>query len=94
VDADRAYSALNYVIQSTSRDVTASALLRLDAAGFTPNLRLPIHDEVLVSIPADKARWGAARIGEIMAHQMGVMPITTDPQVGGRSWGSLYGSDF
>lgn len=94
VDADRAYSALNYVIQSTSRDVTASALLRLDAAGFTPYLRLPIHDEVLISVPADKAEWGAAEVGRIMTHQMGVMPITTDPEVGGRSWGSLYGADY
>jgi DNA polymerase-1 len=94
VDADRAYSALNYVIQSTSRDVTASALLRLDAEGFTPYLRLPIHDEVLASLPTDRAQWGADRIGEIMRHQMGPMPITTDPKIGLRSWGSLYGSDF
>lgn len=94
VDSDRAYSALNYVIQSTSRDVTASALLRLDAAGFTPYLRLPIHDEVLVSVPADKAEWGAQEIGRIMAYQMGPMPITTDPEVGLRSWGSLYGADY
>jgi DNA polymerase-1 len=94
VDADRAYSALNYVIQSTSRDVTASALLRLDAEGFTPYLRLPIHDEVLASLPADKAEWGANRIGEIMRHQMGAMPITTDAEVGLRSWGSLYGADY
>lgn len=94
VDSDRAYSALNYVIQSTSRDVTASALLRLDDAGFTPYLRLPIHDEVLCSLPAEQAAWGAAEIGRIMEYQMGPMPITTDPEVGLRSWGSLYGAEF
>jgi DNA polymerase I-like protein with 3'-5' exonuclease and polymerase domains len=99
VDADRAYSALNYVIQSTSRDVTASALLRLDDAGFTPYLRLPIHDEVLASVPAEHAEWGAKEIGRIMHHDMpikggGNMPITTDPEVGLRSWGSLYGADY
>jgi DNA polymerase I len=93
VDKQRAYSALNYLIQSTSRDVTARALLRLDEAGFTPYLRLPIHDEVLVSIPEEKARWGAEKIGEIMTETIGGMPITTDPEVGLRSWGSLYGAD-
>ena len=94
VDQSRAYSALNYVIQSTSRDVTGRALLRLHDAGFTPNLRLPIHDEVLCSVPEDKARWGANKIGEIMQEQMGPLLIGTDAEVGGRSWGSLYGSEY
>lgn len=90
VDPDRAYSALNYLIQSTSRDVTARAMLRLHKAGFTPNVRLPIHDEVVCSVPAEHAVWGANRIGEIMREQMGPVLIDTDPDVGGRSWGSLY----
>lgn len=99
VDADRAYSALNYVIQSTSRDVTAAAMLRLDEAGFTPFLRLPIHDEILASVPEEHAEWGAKEIGRIMQHDMpmkggGIMPILTDPEVGLRSWGSLYGADY
>lgn len=93
VDEDRAYSALNYLIQSSSRDVTGRALVRLHEAGFTPYLRLPIHDEVLASVPADKARWGAEKIAEIMAEDMGPVHIGTDPEVGGRSWGSLYGAD-
>lgn len=94
VDESRAYSALNYVVQSTSRDITASGLIRLHRAGFTKYLRLPIHDEVLASIPADKAEWGANRIGELMATRFKGVFIGTDPEVGGRSWGSLYGSDY
>jgi DNA polymerase I-like protein with 3'-5' exonuclease and polymerase domains len=94
VDPTRSYSALNYLIQSSSRDVTGRALVRLHDAGFTPYLRLPIHDEVLASVPAAKAAWGAAEIGRIMAQEMGPVHIGTDPEVGGRSWGSLYGADF
>ena len=90
VDKDRPYAALNYMVQSSSRDITAGALLRLDDAGFTPYLRLPIHDEILASLPADKARWGAARIGEIMACDFRGVHIGTDAEVGGRSWGSFY----
>lgn len=90
VDPTRAYSALNYLIQSSSRDVTGRALIRLHDAGFTPYLRLPIHDEVLASVPAAQAEWGAAEIGRIMAEEMGPVHIGTDPDVGGRSWGSLY----
>jgi DNA polymerase-1 len=94
VDPTRAYRALNYLIQSTSRDVTGRALVRLHESGFTPYLRLPIHDEVLASVPEEKANWGANKIAEIMAEQMGPVHIATDAEVGGRSWGSLYGADY
>lgn len=93
VDPSRAYSALNYLVQSTSRDVTCRALLRLHREGFTQYLRLPVHDEVVASLPANKAKWGANKIGEIMAETMGPVFIGTDPKVGNRSWGSLYGAE-
>lgn len=94
VDKNRAYAALNYMVQSSSRDITAGGLLRLDDAGFTPYLRLPIHDEVVASLPEDKARWGARRIGQLMATDFRGVHIGTDSEVGKRSWGSLYGSDY
>lgn len=93
VDSARSYSALNYMIQSTSRDVTCRALIRLHEAGFTPNLRLPIHDEIVASLPDGRAEWGAGEIGRLMAEQMGSVLIDTDAEVGGRSWGSLYGAE-
>lgn len=93
VDQQRPYAALNYMVQSSSRDITAGGLIRLHKAGFTPYLRLPIHDEVLASVPAGKAEWGAGEIGRIMSTEFCGVQIGTDPEVGGRSWGSLYGAD-
>ena len=90
VDEDRAYSSLNYLIQSTSRDVTARALLRLHDEGYTPYVRLPIHDEVLCSVPEDYAGWGAAQVGKIMTEWMGPVRVGTDPSVYGKSWGHGY----
>ncbi|QGJ90568.1 DNA polymerase [Mycobacterium phage Bugsy] len=94
VDSSRSYSALNYMIQSSSRDVTCRALIRLHEAGYTPYLRLPIHDEIVASLPEAEAEKAAAHIGHLMAEQMGPVLIGTDPEVGKRSWGSLYGADF
>ena len=94
VDDDRAYSALNYLIQSTSRDVTGKALVRLHEAGFTQYLRLPIHDEVLCSLPETKAQWGAERIAELMTEVMGPVTVLAEPEIGKRSWGSKYGAEF
>ncbi|AOT24964.1 DNA polymerase I [Mycobacterium phage Kalpine] len=94
VDSARTYSALNYMIQSSSRDVTCRALIRLHEAGYTPYLRLPIHDEIVASLPADAAGEAAAHIAQLMAEKMGPVTIGTDPEVGKRSWGSLYGADY
>lgn len=93
VDRDRGYAAMNYMVQGTGRDVTARGLIKLHKAGFTPYLRLPIHDETLSSLPAGQAAWGGARIAELMSEQMGPVFIGTDADVGGRSWGSLYGAE-
>ena len=94
VDADKPYAATDYIIQSTSRDVTARAMLRLHKAGWTPYVRLPLHDEILASVPTDKADWAARRIGDLMAERIGPVLIDTEPEVGLRSWGSLYGMDY
>jgi DNA polymerase-1 len=55
---------------------------------------LPIHDEVLASVPQEKAVEAAGWIGRVMATEFKGVYIGTDPEVGGRSWGSLYGSDY
>ena len=90
VDPTKSYAALNYMVQSTARDVTAAALLRLHDAEITPYIRLPIHDEILLSVPADKAPGAALKVAKIMTAQMGRVTIEAEGTTGGRSWGSLY----
>lgn len=90
VDRDRGYSALNYEIQSTSRDVTCRGLLKLHKAGFTPYMRLPIHDEIVGSLPIEHADFGARRMAQLMSEDMGEVFIDTDADVYGMSWGSGY----
>lgn len=90
VDRARTYSAMNYKVQSTSRDITAAAVMRLDAAGLTDLMRLVVHDEVLFSLPAHEAKELAVEIGKIMHHEINGVEVPTDSKIGGRSWGSLY----
>ncbi|WP_280485412.1 DNA polymerase [Nocardia cyriacigeorgica] len=90
VDQSRGYAALNYMIQSTSRDITCRGLINLHEAGFTPYLRLPVHDEVVASIPEAKSRWGAAEIARHMRMEFRGVDIDTDPDVYGMSWGHGY----
>jgi DNA polymerase-1 len=90
VDEGRGYSALNYMIQSSSRDVTCRGLLKLHKAGFTPYMRLPIHDEIVGSLPIGVADLGARRMAKLMSEDMGEVFIDTDADVYGMSWGSGY----
>lgn len=93
VDGDRIYAAVNYVIQSFARDILADALIRADEAGLTPYMLLPIHDEILCSVPARDAAEVGYELGRLMAiPDLRGIPIDTDVEVGGSSWGSLYGA--
>ncbi|MDX2575941.1 DNA polymerase [Streptomyces scabiei] len=90
LDRDRVYAATNYAVQSTARDVLCQALLDMDDKGLTEYLYLPIHDECLGSAPADIAEDVAREVGDAMAMDFFGVPLDTDPEVGGVSWGSLY----
>lgn len=90
VDKERPYAALNYMVQSTARDITCAGLIRLHQQGYTPYLRLPIHDEILVSVPEGKAHGAVKKIADIMSCNFNGVFMATDAEVGDRSWGSLY----
>lgn len=89
VDKDRPYAALNYYIQSSARDITARALIRLDKAGFTPYMRLPIHDEIVFSFPADRAKELTEKAARLMEFKFKGLLIPADGEIGKRSWGSV-----
>jgi DNA polymerase-1 len=87
-DENRPYAGMNYRIQSTCRDITARALIELDKAGFTPYMRLPVHDEIVMSLPRERAEEMAAKVAQIMAFTYKGLTIPADYEVGDRSWGS------
>ena len=54
VDPDHAWTAGPAAIgQACARDLLMEGLLRLDAAGLIPHLRCVVHDEVILSVPAE-----------------------------------------
>jgi len=94
LDRDRTYAVTNYLVQSTARDCLGQALIHMDQRGLVPFLRLPIHDEVLASAPKEDAADVARTITECMTFDLKGVPIAADAEIGGRSWGSLYGADY
>lgn len=94
LDRDRAYAIVNYKCQSTARDLLGQALINADEAGLLPYMRLPIHDEILFTAPAREAEDVAREFVRCMTLTLKGVPIDASSQVGGRSWGSLYGADY
>ena len=97
LDKDRLYSATNYVVQSTARDILAQAIVDLFDAGLGDHLLLPVHDELVAQAPAADAEEIVREIGRVMdgpfdPYRDGVsVPIVSDPEVYGRSWAGGYG---
>lgn len=90
LDRDRVYACVNYAVQSSARDVLCQALVDMDARGLGDYLLLPVHDEVVAQAPAADAHDVAYEIARTMRMDFFNVPLDTDPDVGGRTWGSLY----
>ncbi|AFU62226.1 DNA polymerase I [Streptomyces phage TG1] len=94
LDRDRMYAVVNYQCQSAARDVLGQAMLNMREAGLLDYMKLPIHDEVVASVPKSEAEDFAREFERCMSMDLFGVPVTADAEIGGRSWGSLYGADY
>ena len=92
LDRDRLYAATNYVVQSTSRDILAQSIVEIFDAGLGDHLLLPVHDELIAQAPIQDAEEIVHEIGRIMDSDFFGIPIVSDPEVYGSSWGHGYGA--
>lgn len=91
VDAEKPYAAVNYIVQSTARDIMGEALLRVMGTGeLEPSVLLVIHDEILAQAPRRDAQYVAERLAEVMTTEFQGVPITASGKVYGKSWGHGY----
>lgn len=93
VNADKAYSAVNYYVQSTAAELMKHALLDVMAQpDLEPTVLLVVHDELIGQAKTHKAEQIAARYGDVMTREFMGVPITASGKVYGRSWGDGYGT--
>ena len=65
-DEGQSRTLVNYLLQGHAAEILKDALVKMDAAGLTQYLLLPIHDEVIASVPPDEYEEIAQEIGELM----------------------------
>jgi DNA polymerase-1 len=90
----RAYANGNYMIQSTGRDLLGCALSILAEMGLGSKIWLPVHDEIVLEVPEDKAETAAQMLGEAMTmHLPGGykvdVPFPATGEVIGARWKGL-----
>lgn len=83
------YKAINGLCQGSGKDVLARATQRLQAAGLSDRIIVPVHDEMLFSIPKDDTDMAheAARCLEDLDWQI---PLTVDVTGPLTHWGEAY----
>lgn len=88
VDHDRRYAALNYMVQSTSRDLLVIAVLRIIHYLGVPSSAfwMLVHDEVVLQVPTDLAETVAEEVQEVMATTLYGIPIVAEAKVLGHRW--------
>lgn len=92
MDENRPHTATNYAVQSVARDILADALVRLHDAGFGNYLLLPVHDEVVGSVPIQEADRITMQMKAVMETEFMGVPILADAEIYGPSWGHGYGA--
>lgn len=95
VDAEKAYTVVNYIVQSCAADLMKQAFLDVMAdEELEPTVLLIVHDELLGQAPRKEAQHYADRYAEVMTRNFdggaAVVPISASGKVLGRSWGSGY----
>lgn len=93
-DDGRVYSLTNYMLQGHAAELLKEAIVRLDLAGFGGAMLLPVHDEVIFSVPAEDAEEAMQTIGEVMAIQGMAVAVPAEPEGPLRRWGEKYGNSI
>lgn len=89
-DEGKIYTLVNYAIQGGAAEVFKLNLLKCDAAGLTPYMVVPVHDEIVLSVPKDQAEEIGKELKECMTTREGwAVPLTAGLSDPGERWGDL-----
>lgn len=94
VERNRAYTqACAQLGQGSTRDGMAEAILKLPA-DIRRRIRAVIHDEIVISLPAEDAQERAQAIADSMAYDLMGVRISFGCSRVSRSWAGCYGEQY
>ena len=86
----KVYTLVNYLIQGTSAEILKINLLKMDAAGLTDMMVVPVHDEIVLSVPKKDMNEIAPIVQECMTTRDGwTVPLLAGVCDVGERWGDM-----
>lgn len=89
VDPDMAYKASNARIQGTAADILKQATVNMANAGLDQFMVVPVHDEMVLSVPKEDMEEAKQACRESMADYSLSVPLLAEPSEGYESWGDV-----
>ncbi len=93
-DDGKVYALTNYMLQGHAAELLKDAIVRLDLAGFSDAMILPVHDEVIFSVPKEDAEEAMQTIGEVMSIKGMAVDVPAEPEGPLTRWGQKYGNSI
>lgn len=94
VERNRAYTqACAQLGQGSTRDGMAEAILKMPPF-YRRRIRAVIHDEIVVSLPADGAQERAQKLADSMAFEVRGVTISFGCSRVAKSWAGCYGAEY
>ena len=87
-DPFRPYANSNYLIQSSGRDILGSAMVELADNGWGSHFWLPLHDELVMEVPEDRAEEACSALTKHMTFEFGDIEIPAEGEIIGKRWGA------
>lgn len=90
-DEGKVYTLQNYILQGHAAELLKNALVQLDLAGLGDAMLLPVHDEVIFSVPKNDVQEVMHLIQDVMSITEGyAVDIPAEPEGPLARWGEKY----
>jgi DNA polymerase-1 len=93
-DEGKVYALTNYMLQGHAAELLKDAIVRLDLAGFSDAMLLPVHDEIIFSVPKEDAEEAMQTIKEVMSITGMAVDIPAEPEGPLSRWGQRYANSI
>lgn len=89
-DEERPYTLVNYLIQGGAAEVFKNNLVKLDQANLTDYLVVPVHDEIVMTVPEGMVDDVMPVVRECMTSTEWPVPLTAGIDGPYDNWGQKY----
>lgn len=86
LDTKLPHKAVNYAVQGSARELLVDTLVKLDTTWLTDMVLLPVHDELIVQVPDERAPEVAVLLHDLMETELHGVHIKSEAAAPSKEW--------